>query len=334
MKSLLSILLITPAALFACTVPVFRYALERWAPDPHLLLYAGETGAWSEPLDSGMHHTNLYALRDSEDSLAPGEVRLVFEESMYEWWRGPMDAETLERLVDSPLRRKVAGQLLSGTSTVFVLVQSGDTEADATAETEARRVLALLQQTLELPEASEYDADDPRGQSMTKLPLKLEFSLLVLESGDDAEEFFRKQLLAVVEGPPEEGPVLAAVFGRGRAISLPASNINEDILTELCWFLVGPCSCQVKALNPGHDLILTADWENSIFFYPEEVDNITPSGKSFRFSDVAAPEINVATDEVPPAQAEEAPEAPWRWFAGGGLLLCAVAFLGRKLFTR
>ncbi|MCC5850625.1 MAG: hypothetical protein JJU29_21265 [Verrucomicrobia bacterium] len=336
MKALLFSLLVAPAALFACTVPVFRYALERWAPDPHLIFHAGressEKGAWLDGLASGSHHTNLYAMRDIEEAtLAPGEVRLVFEESMIEWWRGPMDAETLERLADSPLRRELVRELLSGTSTVFVLVQSGDPETDAATETKVRSLLEKLEKILELPEAPEYDEDDPRGRSMTELPLKLEFSLLVLESGDAAEDFFRKQLHAVVEGPPEEGPVLAAVFGQGRAISLPFSMITEELLTELCWFLEGPCSCQVKALNPGYDLVLTADWDYAVQKYPEEVEHTLPSGKSFRLSE--APSAEPASEAVPPEVHTASTSQTWKLLVGGGLLIFVLGFLGRKLIT-
>ncbi|MFT5104551.1 MAG: hypothetical protein ACI9UA_000166, partial [Pseudoalteromonas tetraodonis] len=31
-----------------------------------------------------------------------------------------------------------------------------------------------------------------------------------------------------------------------------------------CFFLTGACSCQVKAQNPGWDLLLSADWEKGL----------------------------------------------------------------------
>jgi len=37
-----------------------------------------------------------------------------------------------------------------------------------------------------------------------------------------------------------------------------------DVLAEVCSFLVGPCSCQVKQMNPGVDLLMPVDWDGLI----------------------------------------------------------------------
>jgi hypothetical protein len=51
------------------------------------------------------------------------------------------------------------------------------------------------------------------------------------------------------------------VFGQGRVLyALVGAGINEMTIAETCGFLVGACSCQVKALNPGTDLLIWADW--------------------------------------------------------------------------
>jgi len=55
------------------------------------------------------------------------------------------------------------------------------------------------------------------------------------------------------------------VFGRGRALDpLAGEDINEANISRAARFLVGPCSCQAKALNPGHDLLMRTDWESEL----------------------------------------------------------------------
>ena len=57
------------------------------------------------------------------------------------------------------------------------------------------------------------------------------------------------------------GPMLFPVFGRGRALP-PAigEEIRSEALEAMAGFLTGPCSCQVKEMNPGYDLLLAANW--------------------------------------------------------------------------
>ncbi len=60
-------------------------------------------------------------------------------------------------------------------------------------------------------------------------------------------------------------PLLFPVFGRGRALyALAGKGINRETLDEAATFLIGKCSCQVKELNPGVDLLLAADWDKLV----------------------------------------------------------------------
>ena len=34
--------------------------------------------------------------------------------------------------------------------------------------------------------------------------------------------------------------------------------------TSSCMFLLGACSCQVKRMNPGWDLLLNVDWDGAL----------------------------------------------------------------------
>ena len=57
-------------------------------------------------------------------------------------------------------------------------------------------------------------------------------------------------------------PMAFPVYGRGRALyALVGAGINEWNINEACAFITGACSCEVKALNPGVDLLMMVDWE-------------------------------------------------------------------------
>jgi hypothetical protein len=62
---------------------------------------------------------------------------------------------------------------------------------------------------------------------------------------------------------------------------MPARTVNKDLLDETGRFICGACSCQVKAQNPGFDLLVKAHWE-SIFgdqVAPPPDPKLTPATK-------------------------------------------------------
>ncbi|MBA4386596.1 MAG: hypothetical protein C0404_01365, partial [Verrucomicrobia bacterium] len=65
--------------------------------------------------------------------------------------------------------------------------------------------------------------------------------------------------------PPEGEPIAIPIFGQGRALTaIPASKLTEDVIVASCSFLGAFCSCEIKDQNPGHDLLMTADWKDGM----------------------------------------------------------------------
>ena len=59
-------------------------------------------------------------------------------------------------------------------------------------------------------------------------------------------------------------PMAFPVYGRGRVLyALVGDGIDKRNVIESCSFVIGPCSCQIKELNPGVDLLMNVDWEGS-----------------------------------------------------------------------
>jgi hypothetical protein len=72
--------------------------------------------------------------------------------------------------------------------------------------------------------------------------------MLLASEADLDQDFAGEAMVFPVYG---RGLILYALVGRG---------INNWTVERAARFLISPCSCQVKAANPGTDLLLTVDW--------------------------------------------------------------------------
>jgi len=112
----------------------------------------------------------------------------------------------------------------------------------------------------------------PGSELLAALPLEVRFSVLRVPADAVGEPLLRATLLAgrrdasEVETLNPQAALVVPVFGRGRAAEvLPAATLTADAVAEFTTFLCGACSCQVKQLNPGFDLLLPVDWEQVLF---------------------------------------------------------------------
>lgn len=288
--ALLAVVIGLGAVPLLCQVPVFRYALERWEPDRHEILIVSD-GELPEKAK-----TLLEQLAPDPVSGAPVanlQIRYVdgsSEESrqlLAEWkqlkpnaklphiavrspdikqqrpiiWSAELKQDSLDLLVDSTARQRIAEELIDGTSAVWVLLLTDDAEQNKKSEHTLRTRLAHNQEDLKLPELDSEDLAE--GFDANKLKLKFE---VVTVRRDDPEEHFLVQSLLNVEGDLKDEeyasqPMAFPVFGRGRALyALIGAGIANDTIDEACQFLIGPCSCQVKDQNPGVDLLMAVDW--------------------------------------------------------------------------
>jgi len=328
---------IGPFAAPACNVPVFRYALERWNPDSFVAVvfhrgpFTAEQQAVVETLEklgAGGAANLTVAKVDVSQAMSPPFRALWQAQANQElpWmvvrypaqtgverpvWTGPLSMESGRALADSPARRELCRRLLKGDTAVWLLLESGDkTQNDAlarTLETESRK----LEQTLELPKPA---ADDP--QLNMDLPLRVAFSTLRVARSDPAEGRFVDQLLNWHPGLKNAtNTMLFPVFGRGRVLP-PAigEKIRIEVIGAIAKLLTGPCSCQVKEMNAGSDLLMTANWEALAESRSAKPAESLPLVGMSRFADAAAASIPIAQPRAAavlpaPAGAATAPTA-------------------------
>lgn len=290
---------ITPAK--ACSVPVFRYALERWPVDDYDVFVFHRDGLTPEqqavvdslearaskdgaPCNYRVHVVDLtseldpYAKHIWQAQTKAKPPWLVVRYPMYSriaWdvWSGPLSRNVAKRLPDSPARREIAKRLLEGDWAVWVLLTSGKKTKDQAAAKMLRNQLKKLQEMLKLPSPTDPRvlADpDPNANDVTLVDaegsLRITFSVVRVSRNDPAEAMFVEMLLRTeADLATFDEPMAFPIFGRGRVLfALVGKGVNAETIGQACDFLVGPCFCQVKAQNPGIDLIMSVDWDNSL----------------------------------------------------------------------
>jgi hypothetical protein len=327
----LSGVLVIPRAASACTIPVFRYALDRWEPDPFRLVVPK---AWATDRERvkllvplrGNGLANVL-VEESEDP-ALDRAKWLFPHDDAVVSEGPLDADTLAAVLDSPVRRELIRRILQGDSVVWVVATKAGGESEV--ERIASR-LRFLEQVAELPA---QDPDDPDSQLGPGPDLKLKFSVLPLSLDDPAERHFAAMLAGPVHADfVKEGiPFAAPVFGRGRVLGAWSLEELDDLMIEdTSLFLTGRCSCRVKNENPGWDLLLKVDWESALASDGEEDPG--SEEETTAASTETKPEP-VETVEIAPTSVVEPPKQPGlSWATLGGIGLAVIfALAGWRLW--
>ncbi len=313
---LMALLALLPAHVYACSTPVFRYALERWPADFYdgVLVHRGEI---PEDHPAGKlfegetaEFLNLRLSRLDLDSAAEEDVKKLLGDKVpeklpalvlwYPWqkgraapfWSGEFTPETVAVLIQSPKRKEVARLLTEGLSGVWIFVESGDRAKDKAA-------LELLKKELETV-TKELMEFAPPVQEMDTPSVSFEFSTVSISRTDPNE---RMLLSMIMNSEPDlddyvKEPMAVPVFGRGRALyTLIGEGISTDNIREAAAFLTGPCGCEIKMMNPGVDLLMATNWDGAVMQFYEEFYATAEAEE--------LPELtSVFPDEPEPAQVE------------------------------
>jgi len=268
----------------ACNVPVFRYALEQWKPDVYNVVVFDRKGIASEGFDLLQRAIN----RDSTVNFSLTLIDVSTEEGKaiadkngvreFPWvqlfyppgpqvrepaWEGRLNAIQAERLLESPARSALAEGLLAGDAAVWVLLACGDARKDKKALDALQKNLAKASRELEIPKTGVDINGNPIGVHGFE-NLRVHFGWHAVYRDDPDEAVLVRMLLGSESDLADyDEPVAFPVFGRGRALyALVGNGIDERNIFAACRSLVDWCSCEIKALHPGTDLLISADWSN------------------------------------------------------------------------
>lgn len=268
-------------------------------------------------------------------------------------WHAPLAEDNLRRLTKSPGRDDFVAKAVLGTTATWILLESGQQAEDDAAEQVLRESLTAVEQDLELPAgvvhpsgettgqgtaaADDNGYFDPENQLESGIPLRIAFAVVRLSPADPQEDVLRGMLMNVVPGlsAKRDHPLAFPLFGRGRILGpLAGGEINHDNIATISRYLCGPCACQVKAQNPGVDILLEEDWAARLAGVTAIPERELPplSGTAVLTGEVPA--------ELVPAVGADAASRPatfigmnpvmrnvW-WAAGAFLVLVFVATLG------
>jgi len=165
--------------------------------------------------------------------------------------------------------REAARRILKGETAVWIFIEGGDKKRDDEKFALLEKNLRKAERTLKLPEIEEKDVADGL-VTIDPAELKLHFSTIRLSRDNPQEAFLIQMLLRSEEGLFDKEfagqPMTFPLFGRCRSLyALVGDGIVEGTLLEACAFLIGPCTCEVKAQNEhGVDLLASVDWDGLI----------------------------------------------------------------------
>jgi hypothetical protein len=318
----------------ACNVPVFRFALEHWRSDPYrvTLLHRGPLSQEQQKLLAELEARQAnVAVRavdvaelaaESDENAAdrgllaspqqPALPRLVVQYPQHlkieaAIWSASLARESVDGLLASPLRKQLIERLAAGQTAVWLLLESGDAAKDAAAFELLTAELKKLEAELELPELTDAPADD----LLAAPPLGLTFSLLRVPRGAAEAALVEMLLHSEPDLIEYDEPMVFPVFGRGRALlPLVGAGVTAENIRGSAGFLVGACSCEVKELNPGFDLLLAADWDSLLFQDGKAPPDPTSSDLTSREPAADAPPVLVPIPAGSPPPASAAPPAP------------------------
>jgi hypothetical protein len=283
----------------ACKLPVFRYALERWSVDRYRMvaivdnqesdttqaavaelqaLARSSANVDIEVMDlSSMSEVDLWQLDSFDGDIETPRLQVFFPErngQPKKCWEGELTLAAVQSWSDSRLRQQIAGDLVSGVSAVWLMVDGLDEEQNQQIAEKVAAALAEASAEIKIPDgviprdgANRYLQEHPEASMddvlRSDVPLKVEFRLRRLRRDNRDESALRAMVGGLAEA--DGRVVFVPIFGRGRMLdAIVTESVDGQTIVNACRYMVGECSCTVKALNPGVDLILNVDWQQRL----------------------------------------------------------------------
>ncbi|MFC2116500.1 hypothetical protein ACFLTU_08485 [Bacteroidota bacterium] len=226
----------------ACTTRVSEWVLLNSLPNPYTLVYFHD----SSPSVS-IEKQNLTV----KESIKTANIRFetVLRQEISEpyyglYYGGRLFSkyETVDELRDlcsSPLREKIAAELMAGKLCVMLYLKTDNIEKDA-------KGLKTLHKAI---------GSSPFGKIITVFEL----------SRNSSDESHFASLLLNVEDDLKgiQEPMVFGIFGRFKALEpLLGKGISEENINLMIDYFKAECSCLIKDDLPGTDILFTNKWDN------------------------------------------------------------------------
>lgn len=227
-----------------CPTKVSEWVLLNTEPEEYLLVYY-----CNEQVSEPVKIANSAIIRDIQPAnihfkeLRNKNVKQPYYALFYRnrLFRKYTSSSELRNLTTSPLREKVAGEIMAGKLCVMLYLKTDNPVKDEKGK-------QIIQKAL------------------SSSPYRDIITYIELSRNSNEEAHFVSFLLNVeddLKGINE--PMLFGIFGRFKALEpLLAGGITEENAGLMINFLTSDCSCLIKDNMPGTDILYTNNWENPV----------------------------------------------------------------------
>ena len=297
-------LLLSSVDVLGCSEPVFRYALERWQADPYsvVVFYKNKlTEKEQKVVDYYKKFAESNALillsvvdlnsknlpKGAEELIKRcGEEKPPFVVVMYPFQVDikqlagifPLDMESAVQLMESPLGRELARRLLKDDSAVFMQIDGEDPKDNEKSASIVLKALKKMNDEFRLPDEPQENDNQEESAVYDENSLRIQFSFLRVSRKNPADKALIETLLNSDEDLKNvKSAIVFPVYGRARALyGFYGPGINAENMEDAARFLTGECSCEIKAQNPGIDMLVPIPWDAFIHYQVNIDDELPP----------------------------------------------------------
>jgi len=241
-RKFFTIILLAALISLACTTRVSEWVLLNALPNQYTLVYFHKASVsesvkkQNQRLAEGISPANIQFKTVSREEIAEPYYGLYYEGRFFSEYK---TVDDLKGLTSSPMREKVAAELMAGKLCVLLYLKTDNKEKD-------ERGLKELHSAIE---------SSPFNKIITVLEL----------SRNTREEHHFASLLLNVEDDLKyiSEPMLFGIFGRFKALEpLLGRGISEENIKLMIDYFTAECSCLIKDDLPGTDILSLDQWEN------------------------------------------------------------------------
>jgi hypothetical protein len=234
------IILLAGIISLACTTRVSEWVLLNSLPNPYTLIYfhkgpqTESSEKQNQALTENIKNANIQFQTVKRPEITGPYYGLYYQNRLFSRFE---TADELEGLSSSPLREKIAAELMAGKLSVMLYLKTDNKEKD-------EKGLNILRQAI---------VSSPLGEIIT---------VLELSRNSRDEHHFASMLLNVEDDLKDiQEPMLFGIFGRFKALEpLLGKGITEENINLMIDYFTAECSCLIKDDLPGTDILFTDKW--------------------------------------------------------------------------
>jgi hypothetical protein len=244
-----------------CTTKVSEWVLLNAPPENYTLVYyyrdavSDQERLANRAIEGDIRSANIIFREEKAGNIEKPYYALYYRNRLFNKYNS---ASELKDLSISPVRQKIATEIMDGKLCVMLYLRTGNKVKDE----KGKEVIA---------------------KALEASPFSNIITLVELEKNNSAEAHLVSLLLNVEDDLAGiDEPMLFGVFGRFKALEpLLARGITEENIGLMIDFLTADCSCLIKDNLPGTDILFTNKWDNPVPALVNKILDENPSLQHF-----------------------------------------------------